>query len=55
MKLIPSDDGLNGVLSYEYGKRVCFDAAVSDPEVVAMMVEGGNAIFMMMNKIAQTL
>ncbi len=56
MKLLPEDDGaLKCVLSYEYAKRICFDAGVYDPEVVLVMVEGANAIFMMMNKIAQSL
>jgi len=56
MKLLPGDgEGLKGVLSYEYGKRICFDAGVYDPDVVSVMVEGANAIFMMMNKVAQTL
>src|SRR5208337_5000278 len=52
MKLLPGDgEGLKGVLSYEFGKRVCFDAGVYDPEVVMEMVEGAHGIFMMMMKI----
>ena len=42
-------------LKARYGKRICFDAGVYDPDVVSVMVEGANAIFMMMNKVAQTL
>jgi hypothetical protein len=34
MKLLPGDgEGLKGVLSYEFGKRICFDAGVHEPEV----------------------
>ena len=56
LKLLPnSGQGLKGVLSYEHGKRICFDAGVSDPEVVAVMVEGANSILAMMMKIAKTL
>ena len=44
MKLLPGDgEGLKGVLSYEFGKRICFDAGVYDPEVVSVMVEGQTA------------
>jgi hypothetical protein len=56
MKLLPgSDKGPKGVLSYEYGKRICFDAGVYNPAVVLVMVEEADAIFMMMNNVAQTL
>lgn len=56
MKLLPgSEEGPKGVLSYEYGKRICLDAGVYAPEVFVVMVQGANDIFMMMNRIAQTL
>jgi hypothetical protein len=56
MKLLPANgEGLKGVLAYEHGKRICSGAGVEDPEVVAVMVEGANGIFMMMNKAARTL
>jgi hypothetical protein len=56
MKLMPGDgEGLKGVLSWEFGKRICFDAGVYGPEVVLVMVEGAEGILLMMSRIAQTL
>jgi hypothetical protein len=46
---------LKGVLGWEYAKRICLDADAHNPEVLLAMVEEANAIFTMMNKIAQTL
>jgi hypothetical protein len=56
MTLLPGvDGGLKNVLSWEFGKRICFGAGVDIPEVVLVMAEGANDIFMMMNKIAESL
>jgi hypothetical protein len=56
MKLLPdSDEGVKDVLSYEFGKRICFDAGVYEPEVVLVMVEGASDILAMMMKFAKTL
>jgi len=56
MKVLMGDgEGPKGFLPYEFGKRICFDAGVYDPEVVSVMVEGATSIFLMMLKIAEDL
>lgn len=56
MKLVPEDDdALQGVLSWEYAKRICLDAGVESSIALAAITEEATAIFTMMNKIAQTL
>jgi hypothetical protein len=56
MKLFPGNDGaFKGVLAWEFGKRICFDADAYESIVLMEMVNGARSIFMMMNKIAQTL
>jgi hypothetical protein len=53
--LMGDDEGPKGFLPYEFGKRICFDAGVYDPEVVSVMVESATSIFVMMMEIADEL
>ena len=56
MKVLMADgEGPKGFLPYEFGKRICFDAGVYDPEVILVMVEGATSIFVMMMEIAEEL
>ncbi len=56
MRILPGEDGaMKGVLDWEFAKRICFGAGVEIPEVLMVFVEEAAAIFLMMNKIAQTL
>ena len=56
MKLFPSDDGaFKNVLGWEYARRICLDAGVENPRAFATLTEEATTIFMMMNRIAQSL
>jgi tetratricopeptide (TPR) repeat protein len=54
--ILPLGEGSpKGTLFYEYGKRICRDAGVDNPEAVQLMMEQGWSIFKMMDRISQTL
>lgn len=56
MKLLAGDERvLKGVLAFEYAKRICFDAGVHNPAVHLVIQEGANSIFIMMDRVAQSL
>ena len=56
MKLIPAEGaGPNGVLCWEFAKRVCLSAGVEEPLAFKVMLEDAYAILGMMMKVAQTL
>ena len=56
MKLLPGNDGgFKGTLACEYAKRICLDAGVENPMELKVIFDGATAIFIVMNKVAQTI